>query len=155
MENKLTYCSVVAVLVLVGLTKKCFDHHAILKLFPLRSPSMSLAVFQDSWLSYAGLDIRGPISLSNSSNCLIILCLECTIKVKKFFSLSYGVLELWRKNSKGSDLPLLPMVPQLDKCLNFMAFRGVILYRVQSFLPPVLPPNILEFQRIIQLWHCR
>ena len=26
------------------------------------------------------------------------------------------------------------IVPQLDKCLKFTAFRGVILYRVQSFL---------------------
>ena len=26
------------------------------------------------------------------------------------------------------------IVPLLDKCLNFMVFRGVILYRVQSFL---------------------
>ena len=34
----MTYCSVVAVRVLVGLTKKRLGHHAILKLFPLRSP---------------------------------------------------------------------------------------------------------------------
>ena len=30
----MTYCSVVAVLVSVGLTKKCFGHHAILKFSP-------------------------------------------------------------------------------------------------------------------------
>ena len=35
----MTYCSVVAVLVLVGLTKKRFGHYAILKILPLRSPS--------------------------------------------------------------------------------------------------------------------
>ena len=30
----------------------------------------------------------------------------------------------------------ITIVPQLDKCLKFMAFRGVILYRVQLFLCP-------------------
>ena len=35
----MTYCSVVAVLVLVGLTKKRFGHYAILKILSLRSPS--------------------------------------------------------------------------------------------------------------------
>ena len=38
MENKLTYCSVVTVLALVGLTKERFDHYAILKNLSLRSP---------------------------------------------------------------------------------------------------------------------
>ena len=28
------------------------------------------------------------------------------------------------------------VVPQLGKCLRFMAFQGVILYRIQSFLSP-------------------
>ena len=31
---------------------------------------------------------------------------------------------------------MVPIVPQLDKSLKFMAFQGVILYRVQSFLSP-------------------
>ena len=35
----MTYCSVVAALVLVGLTKKRFGHYAILKILSLRSPS--------------------------------------------------------------------------------------------------------------------
>ena len=35
----MTYCSVVAVLALVGLTKKRFGHYAILKILPLKSPS--------------------------------------------------------------------------------------------------------------------
>ena len=35
----MTYCSVVTVLVLVGLTKKRFGHYAILKILSLRSPS--------------------------------------------------------------------------------------------------------------------
>ena len=35
----MTYCSVVKVLVLVGLTKKRFGHYAILKILSLRSPS--------------------------------------------------------------------------------------------------------------------
>ena len=35
----MTYSSVVAVLVLVSLTKKRIDHYAILKLLSLRSPS--------------------------------------------------------------------------------------------------------------------
>ena len=34
----MTYCSVVAVLALVDLTKKHFDHYAILKILSLRSP---------------------------------------------------------------------------------------------------------------------
>ena len=37
----MTYCSVVAVLSLVGLTKKLFYHHAILKILSLRSPRSS------------------------------------------------------------------------------------------------------------------
>ena len=37
----MTHCSVVAVLVLVGLTKKNFGHYAILKILFLRSPSRS------------------------------------------------------------------------------------------------------------------
>ena len=35
----MTYCSVVAVLALVGLTKKRFGHYAVLKILSLRSPS--------------------------------------------------------------------------------------------------------------------
>ena len=35
----MTYCSVVAVLALGGLTKKRFGHYAILKNLSLRSPS--------------------------------------------------------------------------------------------------------------------
>ena len=35
----MTYCSVVAVLALVGSTKKRFGHYAILKILSLRSPS--------------------------------------------------------------------------------------------------------------------
>ena len=35
----MTYCCVVAVLALVGLTKKLFGHYAILKILSLRSPS--------------------------------------------------------------------------------------------------------------------
>ena len=38
----MTYCSVVTVLVLVGLTKKRFGHYAILKILSLRSPSNKL-----------------------------------------------------------------------------------------------------------------
>ena len=38
----MTYFSVVAVLALVGLTKKCFGHYAILKILPLRSPSRNV-----------------------------------------------------------------------------------------------------------------
>ena len=34
----MTYCSVVAVLALVGLTKKRFVHYVILKILSLRSP---------------------------------------------------------------------------------------------------------------------
>ena len=37
----MTYCSVVAVLVLVGLTKRRFGHYAVLKILALRSPSGS------------------------------------------------------------------------------------------------------------------
>ena len=33
------------------------------------------------------------------------------------------------------------MVPQLDKCLKFVAFQGVIVYRVQSFLSPRIDLN--------------
>ena len=40
----MTYCSVVAVLVLVGLKKKRFGHHVILKILSLRSPSYVTAV---------------------------------------------------------------------------------------------------------------
>ena len=36
----MTYCSVVTVLALVRLTKKRFDHYAILKILSLRSPSL-------------------------------------------------------------------------------------------------------------------
>ena len=35
----MTYCSVVTVPALLGLTKKCFDHFAVLKNLSLRSPS--------------------------------------------------------------------------------------------------------------------
>ena len=38
----MTYCSVAAVLVLVGLTKKRVGHYAILKILSLRSPSTFL-----------------------------------------------------------------------------------------------------------------
>ena len=38
----MTYCSVVAVLALVGLTKKRFGHYAILKILSLRSPSKAV-----------------------------------------------------------------------------------------------------------------
>ena len=34
----MTYCSVVTVLVLVGLTKERFGHHAVLKILSLSSP---------------------------------------------------------------------------------------------------------------------
>ena len=44
----MTYCSVVTVLAIVGLTKKCFGHHAILKILSLRSPSIVLACMQTS-----------------------------------------------------------------------------------------------------------
>ena len=37
----MTYCSVVAVLALVGLTKKRFGHYALLKLLSFRLPSKS------------------------------------------------------------------------------------------------------------------
>ena len=40
-----TYCSVVEVLALIGLTKKRFDHYAILKTVYLRSPSDSVLAF--------------------------------------------------------------------------------------------------------------
>ena len=36
----MTYSSVVAVLALVGLTEKCFGHHAILKILSFGSPSV-------------------------------------------------------------------------------------------------------------------
>ena len=38
----MTYCSVVTVLALVGLTKKRFGHYAVLKSSSLRSPSGGL-----------------------------------------------------------------------------------------------------------------
>ena len=38
----MTYCSVVTVLALVGLKKKCFGHYAILNIFSLRSPRRCL-----------------------------------------------------------------------------------------------------------------
>ena len=38
----MTYCSVVTVLTLVGLRKKCFHHYAVLKILSLRSPSMDI-----------------------------------------------------------------------------------------------------------------
>ena len=42
------------------------------------------------------------------------------------------------------------IVPQLDKCLNFMAFRGVILYGVQPFL---FPGTDLNFRHpVVALW---
>ena len=45
MENKLTHCSEVTILALVGLTKKRFGHYAILKILSLRSPSGRLGVW--------------------------------------------------------------------------------------------------------------
>ena len=39
----MTHCSVVAVLAIVGLTKKRFGHYAILKILSLRSPSFSFS----------------------------------------------------------------------------------------------------------------
>ena len=39
----MTYCSVVTVLALVGLTKKRFGHYAILKILSLRSPSRNIS----------------------------------------------------------------------------------------------------------------
>ena len=38
------------------------------------------------------------------------------------------------------------IVPQLDKCLKFMAFREVILHRVQSILSP--PRIDLNFRHL-------
>ena len=34
-----------------------------------------------------------------------------------------------------------PIVSQLSKCLNFVTFRAVILYRMQSFLSPRIDLN--------------
>ena len=48
----MTYCSVVAVLALIGLTKKRFDHYAILKILSLRSPRLFVAFFS----SFLGAD---------------------------------------------------------------------------------------------------
>ena len=39
----MTYCSVVTILALVGLTKKRFDHYATFKILSLRSPSTKLS----------------------------------------------------------------------------------------------------------------
>ena len=43
----MTYCSVVTVLALVGLTRKRFGHYAILKNLTLRSPSTSTLWYQN------------------------------------------------------------------------------------------------------------
>ena len=37
------------------------------------------------------------------------------------------------------------IVPQLDKCLKFLAFQGIILYRVQSFLSPRIDLNFRHY----------
>ena len=43
---------------------------------------------------------------------------------------------------------LSTIVSQLNKCLKFVTFRGVILYRIQSFLSP--PPRIdLNFRHLL------
>ena len=61
----MTYCSVVTVLALVGLTKKRFGHYAILKILYLRSPS--------NWharaLSYSGFEnFRKPVGSFSRDN---------------------------------------------------------------------------------------
>ena len=48
----MTYCSVVAVLALVGLTKKRFGHYAILKILSLRSPRFDQDFFLDLVTTY-------------------------------------------------------------------------------------------------------
>ena len=47
----MTYCFVVAVLALVGLTKKRFGHYAIVKILSLRSPRRH----------YGGLIVKTPL----------------------------------------------------------------------------------------------
>ena len=42
-------------------------------------------------------------------------------------------------------------MPQLDKCLKFMAFRGVILYRVKSFLSSRID-LILDIYPVVTLY---
>ena len=47
----MTYCSVVAVLALVSLTKKRFGHYAVLKILSLRSPSRnSVRLNKGAWV---------------------------------------------------------------------------------------------------------
>ena len=43
---------------------------------------------------------------------------------------------IYRGESVRMTSVLYPIVSELGTCLNFMAFWGVILYRVQSFLSP-------------------
>ena len=52
----MNFCSVVTVLVLVGLTKKRFGHYAILKDLSLRSPS---------WGVRSGVEMRNMCNLVN------------------------------------------------------------------------------------------
>ena len=43
------------------------------------------------------------------------------------------------------------IVPQLDKYLKFMAFRGVILRRVQSFLSPRIDLNFRHLSSCVTI----
>ena len=57
--------------------------------------------------------------------------------------LGHGQLRAPETNLASSRTLLeIPIVPQLDKCLKFMAFQGDILYREQSFLSPRIDLNL-------------
>ena len=61
------------------------------------------------------------------------------------------VLNTSAKIKKSSAYTQYPTVSQLNKCQKFMAFRGVILYRIQSFLSH----NqiwILDNYSVVTLW---
>ena len=64
----MTYCSVVAVLALVGLTKKRFSHYAILKLLSLRSQSIGLMTL--CLLSYESQNLNPTYCLCSIPGCV-------------------------------------------------------------------------------------
>ena len=59
-------------------------------------------------------------------------CLSRPIEILHIYWVSQKSVPCVNENNSGN----ISTVPQLDKCLKFMALPKVILYRVQSFLSP-------------------
>ena len=74
-------------------------------------------------------------------NCQEILILNYSLYEKLNWDFYIGLIRLrflqtvvYGRPARVENAGICCMAPQLDKCLKFMAFQGVILNRVQSFL---------------------